>query len=83
MFYQVNLQEVITMGIFSNFFKFKHRTGTYKKRTKKEELQSLRASLKAQYLKNMGGSPYHKDATKVKKNTEIAERLMTPRSKVF
>ncbi|MDR3547279.1 MAG: hypothetical protein P4M11_03200 [Candidatus Pacebacteria bacterium] len=49
---------------------------TLRRKSRREELQSLRASLKAQYVKNMGGSPYQRG-----KRSDTYERMMTPRTK--
>ena len=53
-----------------------------KRKTRREEMQSLRTSLKAQYVKNVGGSPYQKDTSHKGNKQETYERLATPRSKV-
>jgi hypothetical protein len=61
---------------------------TIKRKTKKEELSAMRANLKAQYVKAMGGSPYKKELQQKGKKPESKTkqesyiRLMTPRSKV-
>lgn len=66
----------------------KNRIAGIKRKSKREELTALRASLKAQYVKTMGGSPYKKEQQKAKKSEtktqqESYVRLMTPRTKVL